>query len=294
MSTSTNRKLGEKIRVLRLKRGLTQKDLADGCITRSMLSLIESGATSPSVTTLRHLADRLGVPAGTFFADSPEEEDAFRKLALMPSLKKAFSDADYDGCLRLLDEAAITDEDDECSYIRAVSYLKTAERQADAYDFGLAAVSLSAAESAAAHSRYCGDSFDRAIRYRTVLMESACEDPAPDLLADTSMCSEWIPAALVQYFITLKLLKLGENSWFIFDGDDYPARHIRALKLLYDDQPYDAMRLLRDLADDPALPYFMQYRVLCDLEELCNQTGDVRLAYSASRRKLELIEKTKQ
>ena len=43
------RDLGARVRELRLKRGMTQKELAGGHITRNMLSLIESGSASPSV-----------------------------------------------------------------------------------------------------------------------------------------------------------------------------------------------------------------------------------------------------
>ena len=49
------------LRVLRMAAGLTQKELAGDRITRNMLSLIESGNASPSVSTLLYLAERLEV-----------------------------------------------------------------------------------------------------------------------------------------------------------------------------------------------------------------------------------------
>ncbi|MFC4768406.1 helix-turn-helix domain-containing protein [Effusibacillus consociatus] len=54
--------IGHKIRELRIKRGLTQSDLADGIVTPSMISLIESERANPSEKVLRAIADRLGVP----------------------------------------------------------------------------------------------------------------------------------------------------------------------------------------------------------------------------------------
>ena len=75
--------LGEKIRELRKKRGITQKDLAGDKITRNMLSLIESGNASPSVSTLLYIAERLEAPTGYFFAYTPEEEARFIKLNII-------------------------------------------------------------------------------------------------------------------------------------------------------------------------------------------------------------------
>ena len=67
-------KIGNRIRELRQKKGLTQKELAGEHITRNMLSLIESGTASPSLTTLCYLSEKLEVPIGYFFTHTPEEE----------------------------------------------------------------------------------------------------------------------------------------------------------------------------------------------------------------------------
>ena len=52
--------LGEKIRQLRKKRGLTQSELAGDRLTKGMLSQIENGKAAPSMATLEYLAERLG------------------------------------------------------------------------------------------------------------------------------------------------------------------------------------------------------------------------------------------
>ena len=56
--------LGEKIRQVRLERGLTQKQLAGDRITRNQLSQIENDLAQPSMRTLEYLAAGLGVDAG--------------------------------------------------------------------------------------------------------------------------------------------------------------------------------------------------------------------------------------
>ena len=66
-------KVGQRIRELRLRRGLTQKALAGEQMTRNMLSLIENGLASPSIANIRYISGQLGVPMGYFFAESNEE-----------------------------------------------------------------------------------------------------------------------------------------------------------------------------------------------------------------------------
>lgn len=57
--------LGDAIRELRRKRGLTQEDLAAGAaITPATLSLIERGQANPTWDTARKIAAALGVSIG--------------------------------------------------------------------------------------------------------------------------------------------------------------------------------------------------------------------------------------
>ncbi|GAA5015854.1 helix-turn-helix domain-containing protein [Kitasatospora paranensis] len=52
--------IGQRLRELRLKRGLNQQDLASEDISVSYVSLIETGKRAPSETVLRSLAERVG------------------------------------------------------------------------------------------------------------------------------------------------------------------------------------------------------------------------------------------
>ena len=61
--------LGERIRELRQKKGLTQSQLANGLATPSMLSQIESGRARPSYKLLAQIADRLEVPLEQLITD---------------------------------------------------------------------------------------------------------------------------------------------------------------------------------------------------------------------------------
>ena len=68
--------IGRKIRALRLKLQLTGADLAaEANISPGMLSKIENGGISPSLSTLQSLAQALNVPMTSFFADYEEHRD---------------------------------------------------------------------------------------------------------------------------------------------------------------------------------------------------------------------------
>ena len=79
--------LGEKLRNARQEAGFSQRQLCGDRITRNMLSQIESGAASPSVTTLRYLAERLGKPV-SYFLD--EDGAVSPNLEVMEDARKAF------------------------------------------------------------------------------------------------------------------------------------------------------------------------------------------------------------
>ncbi|MBO4210544.1 helix-turn-helix domain-containing protein, partial [Micromonospora echinofusca] len=54
--------LGERIRRLRVDRGLTQQQIAEPRYTRAYLGAVESGTRTPSAPALAYIADRLGIP----------------------------------------------------------------------------------------------------------------------------------------------------------------------------------------------------------------------------------------
>lgn len=71
------RAIGHEVRNLRKKLGITGSDLASATgISLGMLSKIENGNTSPSLTTLQSLADALGVPVTALFRRFEEQRNA--------------------------------------------------------------------------------------------------------------------------------------------------------------------------------------------------------------------------
>lgn len=61
-------KMGERIKMIRLKKNMTQNDLALQCdFEKASLSRIESGLSNPTMRTLFRISKALGVEIGEFF-----------------------------------------------------------------------------------------------------------------------------------------------------------------------------------------------------------------------------------
>ena len=68
--------LGGKVRALRHAAGLTLRDLARAAgVSQSLISQVERGLASPSMTTLRRVASALGVPVAELFLGNDEASD---------------------------------------------------------------------------------------------------------------------------------------------------------------------------------------------------------------------------
>ena len=63
-------KLGNKIRMIRMEKNMTQNDLALECqFEKASMSRIESGQSNPTVRTLYKISNALNVEIGELFKD---------------------------------------------------------------------------------------------------------------------------------------------------------------------------------------------------------------------------------
>ncbi|MBC7765243.1 MAG: helix-turn-helix domain-containing protein, partial [Hyphomonadaceae bacterium] len=70
--------LGEKIKQLRIKNGLTQEELADRSeLSKGFISQLERDLTSPSIATLRDILECLGTNLQDFFNETEQEKIIF-------------------------------------------------------------------------------------------------------------------------------------------------------------------------------------------------------------------------
>lgn len=117
--------VGQKIRYLRHVRGLSQKDLAQGLSSPSMISQIESDRANPSVQLLNRLAERLQTTMNYFFIDQSIQQRNFSGLLLA----RAYADVGrFSDATLLLDQLDCTLMEssfaDEVDYLRALCLLK--------------------------------------------------------------------------------------------------------------------------------------------------------------------------
>ncbi len=104
--------LGEKIRRLRTKKGMTQSQLAGVQITRNMLSQIENGLASPSMKTLAYLAQMLDVSVAYLIGE--KEHDS------LATAKKFVKKGEYAMAVQTVEEAG--QDGDEAEAILAMAY----------------------------------------------------------------------------------------------------------------------------------------------------------------------------
>lgn len=73
--------IGQKIRELRIKKGLTQEELADRAeLSKGFISQVERDLTSPSIATLVDILQCLGTNLEEFFVKSTPEQVVFKKM----------------------------------------------------------------------------------------------------------------------------------------------------------------------------------------------------------------------
>ena len=85
-ATSLNDRIAQRVRDLRATSGLSLDALATHCgISRSMISLIERGESSPTAVLLEKLASGLGVPLAALFDAPRPSADPVARAADQPS-----------------------------------------------------------------------------------------------------------------------------------------------------------------------------------------------------------------
>lgn len=70
--------IGDKLRLLRLRRNLTQEEMADRCeLSKGFISQVERNQASPSIATLTDMLECLGSSLSQFFSEDQDEKTVF-------------------------------------------------------------------------------------------------------------------------------------------------------------------------------------------------------------------------
>ena len=103
--------LGQKIRERRLEKKLTQAGLAEGLVSASAISQIESDKITPSYKLLVQIAERLDVPLDYFLADNKEQ---YLEQTTSHKLAKTFIHAkEYENAVPILQKLLTSETVDE-------------------------------------------------------------------------------------------------------------------------------------------------------------------------------------
>ncbi len=288
--------IGEKIKKIRLARGMTQSELAGDEITRNMLSRIENGSALPSLPTLLHLSEGLGVPAGLLLDD--ESESYCKKLEKLPEIKRAYGAGDWTICRDLCRE--IDDKDDEAEYI---SFLCIYNEAKEKFEKG------KLVESAALFDELCRG--DIKILYPTRHVAAQAEvylayisEIAPSVGNSSGTSERLPPESFGEEFCRYRALigalvrgELDEGSSLdptvgvLRSGGAYSA-HVRGKLLMRKKRYAEARQIFCDvLASEDETPLPMMYEFFSELEICCREMLDYRGAYEYSGSKMEMIER---
>lgn len=282
MKFSAN-EVGHRIKAVRTEKKMTQSELCGTEITRNHLSLIESGKSLPSVGTLCYLAERLEVPIGYFFSSDRESESKYANLFAADDAKSAYIEKDYAKCIEICEKIPPALRGDELSFMLAKSHLESALLCADRLEVTSARNHLMLASDEARHSCYISSDFLPAVKYYELLIKNISTGDIPLLLTDLHEASSLVSVELILY---MKML-LGDCS--IRLTSTRHRQHAAAVKARRDGDHEGAFALLSELAELSSLPFYMRYHVYNDLEICADRIGEFKAAYTAAKRKLELM-----
>ena len=171
--------LGKKLKQVRQEQGLSQRALCGDVITRNMLSLIENGAASPSMDTLRYLAGRLGKPMGYFLE---EEAVTSPNQTVMEHARAAFDRGEYDRALKELEQYRQPDPvfDREEALLQCLSLLHLSEKLVPLGKRPYVQELLAQAKAAGERTPYYTKELDRRCRLIMAQLDSAELPPVDD------------------------------------------------------------------------------------------------------------------
>ncbi len=274
--------LGKKIKEMRSKRRLTQADLAGDKITRNMLSAIESDKATPSLDTLRHIANTLEVPLPFLLS---EENDLFfyMKKERMPAIRHALETKNYNTCISII--AKIENLDDELMFILAKSY----------FELGVAATKNGALETAKRHlnlaREYSGKTLYDTFRFESAIpiyLAIAENVTAPLLEFDKAAYAGLTSDSFDYEFYRYLILD------FDFNFSNYQLKtHINAKRLIKERRYQDALSLLLDIErtkSEYEYNAYVMFGVYSDLDTCYKQLYDFESAYRFASKRLSLME----
>lgn len=286
MKNSVN-DIGKKLKALRMEKNLTQSELCGTEITRNHLSLIESGKSLPSLSTLCYISERLDVPVGYFFSGDEQTEAKFANLFTIEDAKESYAAENYSKCVQICEIIPSSLRGDEISLLLAMARLRLALAAAERLDISAAMQNLKGAAEASQRSFYLSSDFTSAVSYYELLFSSLAVKEIPRRLADLREASSYVPVDLILYFRMLFNKKHISSAAEL--TSELHREHAEALTAKGDSDFGTAFTILKKLSENPSLPYYMRYHVYDDLEICADMISEFRTAYEAAKLKMNMM-----
>lgn len=277
--------LGDKIKSVRKKLGLTQSELAGDRMTRNMISCIENGTANPSIANIEYIAERLNLPVSFFFAEELDES-TYVKLASLSKIKDAFRQGKFEDCIRLSRE--IEKADDEISLILAKSYFEVGKLCI--FEGALA----SAIKNLKTSLEYCnGTIYDTSpIEATLPLYLSVAQNLQFPLIHFDEAEYFKATAELVDYEF-FKYLSTDINYEYT---DEVFFTHISAKTLMKQreyEKALDILLALENTKRKESYNALLKFSIYTDIENCYKHLSDYENAYRYSSKRLSLIESFK-
>lgn len=255
--------IGKKIKEARLKRNMTQAELAGDFITRNMLSQIENGLANPSLSTLTEIASRLSVPLEYLVSES-DDLSFYERKSDSEKIAEAFRRRDFEYCVQALSGAS----DDDGRLLLAMSLSELGKEQLKKGCLYSAQKSFMQCSDSASKSVYASDLCKSAEKYVNLIdcvlgrdTLRSCEPEEPYYAAE------------------------------IFGKSTFASRHASVRRFMAQkDFPRARSMLGTLLSEARELGAIYEYYVLSDLELCLKEAGDFEQAYSCAERRRALSE----
>ncbi len=293
--------IGERIRDIRKRKGLTQAQLVGGEITRNMLSRIENGVALPSLPTLCAIADGLGVPASLLLG----ELDGYESYKLGAKLRTLVDSGNFEAAIKLFESNSHADITEDIKFSLANAFIGYA-------DICYAGGRMNEAKAFLDKARAISDVNDQARVLYGLIAISELADTGVEAYDSDEKIKELAFDSNVKalYLYALKSLdKLSKEEYAkphekaeelcaffspiieALSDSGYRAHIDAKLDMISADYLSAKAKLIKALSHELTVP--LLWSIYTDLEFCCKCCYDFENAYKYSTLRLELVAKIK-
>ena len=274
--------LGEKIKALRKQKKITQNELCADKITRNMLSAVECDKATPSISTLKHISERLGVPISYLLS---EDDNLFfyEKSAAITHIKHAFAEKKFKSCINAINK--LSDTDDELRYILAYSHFELGRKNVLHGSLFTGANHLSLAKKYCSLTIYDTEDIERLMILFSAIAKNI---QAPLLEFDPHQFEDTLDR---RHDYELYRYVLGDTE-YKYKNNTF-SKHHKAKQLMRDGNYRDALIMLEEISGEnkpDSYNSYVMFKVYTDMETCSKQLMNFENAYKYASKRMSMLE----